>query len=198
MKLKNCILYVAVGLLLTACSSAPKMDSAEGFENVISTVTGKVDSKYEIIKVMAFERDKLTNELGMIIVSMYYEGKPYSLTITENVEPEIKEGKGSYNGDVNKIKGIDFAQLDKDKYRSYIEQAVEIFSEATGDVEYVYKGVASFTIGNNGKGEDVTYDIDINFTEKDASTKVQGRNIVTEYYTIEFRVDKDGNLKMVD
>ena len=196
MKLKNCILYVAAGLLLAACSSAPQLDSPEAFEEVISTVNDKVDKKYEIVRILVYESDKLSNKRGTILVQMYHEGKRYSLSITQDAEPKLEESKGSYNGDASKIKGIDLSKLSKDNYRKYVEQAVEIFGEATGDVEYVYKGVGSFIIENNGKGDDVTYDIDINFTEKDGATRYQGRNIITDYYEVGFRVDKDGNVEM--
>jgi len=36
----------------------------------------------------------------------------------------------------------------------------------------------------------------LNATEDGSSTKVQGRNIVTEYYEVNFDVDKDGNVTL--
>jgi hypothetical protein len=32
----------------------------------------------------------------------------------------------------------------------------------------------------------------------DGATKLKGRNIVTEYYELEFKVDKDGNKEVVE
>ena len=197
MKTKT-IIYVAALLMLCACSSTTKMDSVEGFEEVIATVNKHVDKKYEIVSIKVFEEDKLSNNLGSIYVGMYHEGKSFELTIHSGMEPELSDGKGSYNGDVSKIKGIDLTKIDKEKLRAYIEQAVEEVSEAAGDVEYVYRGVGNFSIDNNGKGDEIKYDFSINIVEKEGATRQEGRRIVTDYYEVKFDVDKDGNMKMRD
>ena len=191
MKTKNFFALIVALFLFGACSSEPGMDEVKSIEKMISIVKKHVDKKYAITRIYVAEDGKLTNRLGIIIVDMYHDGKSYSFTISDDKPSEIKEKRSSISVDASKIKGIDLDTYDFKKLINYMEIAAE---EIPKD-EYVIRSVGLYTIDNlSGRG-DITHSITLNVVEKEGSTKVQGRNIVTEYYEFKFDVDKDGTVE---
>ena len=195
---------LAVVVLFVGCSqllselSAPPIYSSKAMDELIADLK-KVAETYKIEEVRVYEKDKLSNEFGMAHVYMRdSEGKKFEQTFYYNYGIPNDDPKPahetSWNGKKPKKTHIEIDEIvaQKDNIEKYVEAAkVQIDEELEG--KYNFKSVAplKFKYDKNG---DLRIEFTINVTEKGKSERREGGRMVTDYYGLDFYVDKNGNV----
>ncbi|MCD7973913.1 MAG: hypothetical protein LUG18_14850 [Candidatus Azobacteroides sp.] len=198
MKIKNLLLGLfSVLVLMSSCSQIfpPDIDSDEALDEVINALNEVDKDTYKIKYAKVTEKEKLSSEFGMLYISLQdMEGKEYSQNIFYNMPTDGGEIKEDLIQSKKKkdVKPLDIDAINKENIRKYIEEAKGMIPEG-----YSFKSMGGIEFNSDKEGN-LIYKLTLNATEDGNSTKVQGRNIVTEYYEFTYDVDKDGNVTMKD
>lgn len=197
------ITLLAAAVAFTGCESVGlktiKMDSAESLTRVAETIEKHIDNaEYKVVSAYWYEREELSNNLEYMLVEMVgTDGALYSQTFKvggDNQGPaEMKESRSNRKYDFATMNHLTAADFDAAQINGYIETAKTEIPE-----EYSFESVHGYTLRVDPANGEKTSDFDIYVTEKGNKTSVQGRNVVTTYYEIEFQVEADGTVVMED
>ena len=202
-KTKKTVNYAIIAvcvLLLSGCSQIfpPPIYSSKAMDEVIKDLK-KINGKYKIERVIVSENEKLSNEFGFATVYIHdNEGQRFtqSFIYNNNIPAQDPKPVGGHNPQLLKEIKVDDIIKQKDNLEKYVEQAAtQILEELEG--KFVFRSVAEldFIADRNG---DLQIEITLNCTEKGKSSHREGRSLVTDYYSFEFIVDKDGNVTYQD
>jgi hypothetical protein len=193
MKLKFFLSAFAIILLTSSCSEffPPDIQSPEAIDKVVGELK-EISKNYKIVEASIRESEKLSGHFGNLFLNLENaEGKPYTQLIFYNQSLPNDEPQEARTPSVIKKKekkAIDISAINQEKIAKYVEEAVAQIPE-----EYDFASVGSIDFSSDDNGN-LLHKIIINITEKNKSSKVQGRRIITEYYELYFDVDKDGNM----
>jgi hypothetical protein len=195
---------LAVVVLFAGCSqlSAPVIYSPEAM-NELTADLKKIAETYKIEQVQIFEKDKLSNDLGMVIVTMRdSEGKHFEQNLRYNSGIPHDDPKPvretSWNGkkpDKTHIE-IDEIIAQKDNIEKYVEEAKVQIAEGLEN-KYNFESVGTIIFKYDKRG-DMRIEFTVNVTEQGKSQRREGGRQVTDYYGLDFYVDENGNVVYVE
>jgi hypothetical protein len=194
MKIKNLFVVAAIAALFPACSQIlpPAIQSPKAIEE-LATDLKKISEDYQIEKVVLHEKDELEGTFGMGVVDMrnskgarYQQTLYYNFGIPHN-DPKPQTGWDSRREEPRYLNVEDIITR-KDLIEKYVEEAKTQIPEG-----YTFESVDFMTFSTDDKGE-FALSFDLQVTETGKSTRMEGGRKVTDYYKLEFSVDKDGNI----
>jgi len=199
-------LLLVMGFGLVSCEklglTAPKMDTAEAVQRVFDTYAANVDTtQYKPIEIKWYEIDKLSNELMYMNIESVSkdDNKVYSQSSKiagDNQaagEIELSKYKNRTTYDFEKLTWISLSDIDVDVIVKQIEDAKAQIPE-----EYIFKSVSEYTIEVNQRSKELKSEFEIRLTKRGEPTETRGRQIITNYYEVEFIGLPDGTAKMKD
>lgn len=180
-------------IILSSCSMLPEnftlndSASASKIQNKLVEVAGDLD----VYRLMISSSDELDTNLE--IAHLYYkDGNTYKTKSIHLTEAKVIEDEAETNSAITrsfnnetpvKISKIDFADI-----LSKIEAGKKLIPE-----EYEYAALNDYDFKFDGKQRDDIFTL--NVTKKGEASEVSGRNIVTNYYEIDFEL-KNGIVVM--
>ena len=204
MKTKSLLIAVAFTALLSGCSSTPEIYSAKAIEQLVVELK-KVNKDYKIIEVRVSEKDKLTSEFGDVNLSLRnsddkkFKQSLYFNSDIPNKEPEqelIDLSSKFPNIKLPQPVNVDDILKEKDNIEKYAEKAMTIIKEEFED-KYDFQSLTGLVFSADDEGK-LKIKFSINVTEKGKSSRVEGKRMVTDYYEIQFKLDDNGNVVIVD
>ena len=201
-KLTSIIAVSALFLAFTSCEKKNQMTDVKTLENVEQFLKEKSDDfEGKIIKIRISEGEKLSNKLGTLDVDEVREDNTiynysYYMDTGELWSKPRKDIKGASWKDAKGITGID-----AEKIASYIEEAKKEVPEgyvfnSIGDIVVEEDIDRSITGRFKKKSGDVLTSFNLLMTKEGEGTYRSGNKRITNYYELEFYVDKEGNLVM--
>jgi hypothetical protein len=194
MKMKNLFIAVAIVALFPACSQVlpPVIQSPKAIEE-LATDLKKISKDYQIEKIVVHEKDELSGNFGMAVVNMRdSEGAAYEQILYYNYgiphndpKPQGRRGASRENPRFLNVEDI-IAR--KDMIEKYVEDAKAQLPEG-----YTFESVDFMTFSADDKGE-FALSFELQVTETGKSARMEGGRKVTDYYQLNFYVDKDGNI----
>ena len=203
MKTKNLFIVAAFAVLLSACSQIfpPALYSPKAMSELTADLK-KISENYIIEEVRVTEKEQLTSEFGYAQVFMRdKEGKQfeqmlyYGLGIPHN-DPKPRTGYGTNRKEEPHAVNVEDIIKQNDNIEKYVEAAkLQINEEFEG--EYKFESVTNLEFKADKEGA-LQIRFCMNVTEKGNSTRREGGQMVTDYYELQFNVDKDGNVTYED
>ncbi|GAB6012155.1 hypothetical protein [Viscerimonas tarda] len=201
MKLRNffCAAILMVSAIsFNSCSEIfpPQIDSPEALDKVISDLT-EISKNYNIISARLVEKEKLSGDFGLLILELsdaegkHYEQKVfYNYSSVKNEPAKEKENRLSSFRKNKEKTAINVVGINKENIAKYVAEAKTLIPE-----EYKFDCVGGifFTADDDAN---LLLKLTLDITDKNTATRIQGRNIVTDYYELEFDVDKDGKVTL--
>lgn len=203
-KLTSIIAVSALFLAFTSCEKKNQMTDVKTLNNVKQFLKEKSgDFEGKIIKIRISEGKRLSNQLGMVHVDevlkdnkiFHYSYDMDTGKLWGKPQKEIKKASWKY------AKGIIIDQIDTDKIAKYIEEAKKEVPKG-----YVFNSIENIVLEEdidrsiNGRFKKKSGDVLISFTilitKEGEGTYRSGNKRITNYYELEFFVDKEGNLVM--
>ena len=195
-----------VGLSLVSCEklglTAPKMDTAEAVQRVVTSFTENVDTtKYRPIQIRWYEIDKLSNDLAYMNIESVSKEDNLVYTQSSKIagdnqaagEIELSKYKNRTSYDFEKLTWISLSDIDVDLIIKQIENAKAQIPE-----EYAFRSVSEYTIEANPRTKELKSKFELRLVKKGESTEVRGRQIITNFYEVEFIGLPDGTAEMKD
>lgn len=195
----------------------PAMDSEEAAAKVKEAVAKNIDAtKWKIFEITWDEGEELGNKLGSIYLTLANkEGDYFTQKISYNKEhefvaEEVKEPilpKRTRDQIVyEEVVGIDCNKLDGKTIVKHIEAAkalipeeyefksVEYYKikEDVNRISYTERSMKSYHKAKKQYGKQ-SPSIKLNVLKKGEGTKMEGRNITTNYYSFLFTMKEDGS-----
>jgi hypothetical protein len=195
--MKKIFVLLALAMLFARCSqfSAPQTYSPEAISELTADLK-KISENYKIEEVKIFEKDQLSGEFGMVVVTMRdKEDKKmeqtlyYHFNIPHNDPKEVRD-HGDYRK--NTYVNVDDIIAQKDKIKDYVEEATKQITEMSED-KYNHDSVGDLIFTTDKQGN-LLIKFTINCTEKGKSARREGGRMVTDYYGIDFYVDTGGKV----
>ena len=199
--------FLSIFLLgLTSCEqlglTAPKMDSADAVQRVITTYKEHVDAaNYKPIQVKWYEIDKLSNDLCYLNID--YVGKEDNKLYTQSFkiggdnqnagEMELSKFRTHVKFDFEKEKEVTLEDINAEIIIKQIENAKSQIPE-----EYRFKSLSDYEIQGDSRKQELKATFTIRVTMKGEGTTTQGRQIITNYYEFDFVGNPDGTATMKD
>jgi hypothetical protein len=194
MKVKNLFIVAVIAALLPACSQIlpPDIYSPKAMDELTSDLK-KISEKFKIEKVVVHEKDQLSGNFGMAAVDLrneegvkYEQILYYNFGIPHNDPKQERESRGASKQ--HYYINVDDVIKVKDNIEKYVEEAKTQIPEG-----YTFESVDFLTFKANSK-EELEISFEIQVTETGKSSRVEGGRRVTDYYELEFNVDKDGKI----
>jgi len=201
MQIKKLFIVSVLTLLLAGCSQIfpPAMYSPKAIGE-LTTDLKKISENYKIENVRVYEKDKLSNEFGMAMVIMSdSEDKKFEQVLYYNYgipHNDPKPAKGYTKGKQTHPINVDDIIARKDSIEKYVEEARNYIEEES-EGKYKFESVTDLTFTTDKAG-DLLIKFTVNVTEKGKSSRMEGGRQVTDYYGLDFSVDKDGNIAYED
>ncbi|MDR2651385.1 MAG: hypothetical protein LBC68_03595 [Prevotellaceae bacterium] len=195
MKLRNLLLVSAMILLASSCSqiAPPSISSPKSLGELITDLK-TINKDYDIIKVGINEKDKLTSDFGLVLLDLIKDGENYSQVLYYNfgiAHNDPKKERASRNR--KEPQPINIADIEKQQnnVEKYLEDAKKQITENFEGYSFNSIGSIEFYINDDGNFETKLI---VNITEDGNSTRREGGRTVTDYYSLTFLVDGDGNV----
>jgi len=197
MKTKNLFILAAFAVLLSACSQVfpPNLYSPKAM-NELTTDLKKISENYIIERINVTEKEKLTSEFGYANVELrdkegqlFEQMLYYGLGIPHN-DPKPKRAS-SRRQEPHAVNVEDIIKQN-DNIEKYVEAAKVIMNEEL-EGKYKFESVTNLEFKADKEGA-LQIRFCMNVTEKGNSTRREGGQMVTDYYELQFNVDKDGNV----
>ena len=165
------------------------MGSKEAVQLVVDSLKTLDTEKYRIESVQWNEKDKLTDKLEYISVSLVDKdgeryGKDFYLNGT-SYEPESK-GRSTVT---RLFRPIQIADFKSDDIVKQIESAV---SQLPDELEF--KSVAKYRISSDLYSDNIEHRFTIRVTKKGEKQTRTRRSVITNFYELEFDVQPDGTV----
>ena len=189
------VLFVGCSQLLSELSPPP-IYSSEAMDELITDLK-KIAETYTIEEVRLHEKDDLTSDFGMAIVTMRdSEGKKFEQDLYYNYaipNDDPRPVQDNWYGKKPKKTYIEIDEIiaQKDNIEKYVEEAKVQVTEKLDNYNFRSVGRITFTYDKQG---DMRIEITINITEKGKSERREHGRMVTDYYEAVFYVDKNGNV----
>lgn len=176
-----------IGLTLNSCDlfKAKDLTQKDGIELIKKETTKFIDNvdDYKVYDVK-FTGKTLENDIVSIEIVHDKNGKPMNkqmyLENTGRGNETPARNAEKYVGVKTKLfKDIDFAGI-----QANILKAVEMTEKNDANLEF--KSTFIYTVSMNPSGGADIHNFTLNFTDKTESTKVKGKKITTNYYSVSF------------
>jgi len=194
------IVAVVATVLLSGCSQVfpPTIYSPQAVTEFTNDLK-KISEKYIIEEIRVSEKDKLSNEFGWVSVYMRNaEGQAFEQFLRYNYgipHDDPKPRTGSRKQEPPAL-NVDDIISRKNDFEKYIDEAKSQIKEMSEDT-FKFESVAYMVLKADKNG-DLEIKITVTATEKGQSQRREGGRMVTDYYELEFIVDKDGNVTYED
>ncbi|MDR2138870.1 MAG: hypothetical protein LBP50_04915 [Tannerella sp.] len=194
MKMQSLLIVAVVAALLPACSqiNPPSIYSPKAMDELTSDLK-KISADFKIENVTVHEKDKLSDQFGMAVVNLRNsEGAKYEQVLYYNFgiphnDPKPERESGTASKPIHYINVDDIVKL-KDRIEKYVEEAKTQIPE-----NYTFESVNFLTFEPNSEGAlEISFEVQV--TETGKSARMEGGRKVTDYYELEFKVDKDGHI----
>ncbi|MDR1347831.1 MAG: hypothetical protein LBJ63_05290 [Prevotellaceae bacterium] len=195
MKLKNLLLVPAMVLLASSCSyiAPPSISSPKSLGELITDLKA-IDKDYDIIKVDITEKDRLTGDFGVALLDLVKDDENYSQVLYYNygiAHNDPKKERASLSKKEPQPINIEDIERQQNNVEKYLENAKKQITENFEG--YSFKSIGSIQFYMNEDGNFETKLI-INIIEDGNSTRLEGGKTVTDYYSLTFLIDGDGNV----
>ena len=199
LKTKNIVVLFVLTVLLSACSelfSPTKIYSPEAI-STLATDLKRLSEDYLIEDVQILEKDNFSGNFGDVAIHMrdkegrlYFQSLYYNMNIPHyGPDQRARTPKGGLPHAIN----IEDIVNRKDDFGKYAEAAKVQFKEEF-ESDYKFKSIGKLQFNADKSGE-LQLQISIFATEKGkATTRQEGRRIVTDYYEFIFNIDKNGTV----
>ncbi len=197
------IALLAAAVAFAGCESIGlsklKMDSEKSVARVAETIEKHIKpAEYKPVSLYWYEREELSNSMEYLLVTMVgADNKLYTQTFKVGGDyqgpNEVQESRSSGTYDFAAMKYITPADLVPATVVGWIDQAKAALPE-----EYVYESLKGYTFRIDPVTGDKTSNFSARVTETGNKRSVQGKNIVTTYYEVEFDVLSDGSVVTED
>ncbi len=192
---------LAAAIAFTGCETLGLktigMDSEDSVKRVAETIKKHVKpAEYKPVSIYWYEREELSNSMEYLQVEMVgTDGKLYTQNFKVGGDAqgpgEIEESRSSRAYDFASMKYISPEDLVPATIVDWINQAKSGLPE-----EYGYESLKGYTFKIDPETGERTSNFVARITETGNKRSVEGRNIVTTYYEIEFDVTADGTVVM--
>ncbi len=197
------ISLLAAAIIFTGCESIGlttiKMDSEKSVERVAETIKKHVKpEEYKPVSLNWYEREELSNSMEYLLVTMVgTDGKLYTQSFKVGGDyqgpAEVEESRSSQTHDFATMKYITPEDLVPATIVGWIEEAKAELPEGYG-----FESLKDYTFRIDPATGEKTSQFNARITETGNKRSVEGRNIVTTYYEVEFDVTADGTVVMED
>lgn len=197
------ISLLAAAITFAGCESIGlktiKMDSEQSIERIAETIEKHVNTaEYKVISLNWYEREELSNSMEYMLAEMVgTDGSLYSQSFKVGGDyqgpGEVKESRSNRKYDFATMKYITPEDLKPAEVVGWIDEAKAGIPE-----EYQFESLSNYTMRIDPQSGEKTSDFTVRITEKGNKRSVEGRNIVTTYYELEFDVLADGTVVMED
>jgi len=196
--MKNLLIVATLAVLFTSCSQIfpPAMYSPKAI-NELTADLKKISENYKIEEIRIFEKEKLSSEFGMALVYMRNsEGNKFEQTLYYNYGIPHNDPKPSREHSIMKSErrtiNVDDIVKQKDNIEKYVEKAKTQIEEVF-ESKFKFESLSDlkFTADNDGN---LQIKFTVNVTERGNVARREGGRMVTDYYELEFFVDKEGNV----
>ncbi|MDR1336541.1 MAG: hypothetical protein LBK22_06905 [Tannerella sp.] len=194
MRIKNLFVAAAIAALFPACSQIlpPAIQSPKAIEELVADLK-KISKDYQIEKVVVHEKEELSGSFGMAVADLRNSnGEAYEQTLYYNFgiphndpKPQGRRQSGRENPHYINVEDI---AARKDLIEKYVEEAKTQIPEG-----YTFESADFMVFSTDDRGE-FALSFDLQVTETGKAARMEGGRHVTDYYTLKFSVDKDGNI----
>lgn len=196
------ITFILVMLLITSCGSDKgtiRISTLEGLQAAKQLAMTSFGADLEVYRLEFYSKEDLNSDLGSITIKYLKDGKLFSrrYTTKTNYAEATLEDEKLLNDAFQKKFHIKNAQgklkisdLDVDAIFSNVNKGVVLIEE---EVEIDNYQVREYYVEVDTKTNKISSDFEIHVTEPNNET-IEGRNIVTNFYEVEFMVDENGEL----
>ncbi|MDR1601439.1 MAG: hypothetical protein LBS42_03320 [Tannerella sp.] len=192
--MKKLFIVAAIAALFPACSQVlpPETHSPKAIETLVADLK-KISKDFKIEKIVLHEKEELTGSFGMSVVDLQNsKGEKYEQTLYYNFgiphnDPKPRSGV-SARREVLYFINVDDIVERKDLIEKYVEEAKTQIPEG-----YTFESVDFMTFAPDDNGE-FSLSFELQVTETGKPARMEGGRSVTDYYELEFHVDKDGNI----
>jgi hypothetical protein len=195
MKLRSLLLVPAMILLASSCSqiAPPSISSPKSLGELIADLK-TISKDYDIIKVGVNEKERLTSDFGVVLLDLIKDDENYSQVLYYNYGIEHndpKKERASRSKKEPQSINIEDIEKQQNNVEKYLEDAKKQITE--NFESYSFESISSIEFYINDDGNFETKLI-INITEDGNSTRREGGRTVTDYYSLTFLVDGNGNV----
>ncbi len=193
------VIVVCIMVTFAACGdtmwSGSDFTTQSGFDKNMEMFKKALGDKDPNVYNINFTGKEATSSQLEILYITGYEtggsGKDYTYTYTPLAKDKVSEDMGLIASRFAKKPEIKFSEIDYSKFQTVIQNTIKMVPE-----EVDFKNVYSVRMNLNPDPSKYTYDIEVHATPKEGATEFQGRNIVTNYYELEFEADGAGNVTL--
>ncbi|WBU89032.1 hypothetical protein [Cellulophaga omnivescoria] len=196
------ISFILITLLITSCSSDKdtiKISTLEGLQAAKQLAITNFGADFEVYDFELYSKGDLDSDLGRITIKYLKDGKLYQRvynTTTTNNKASLDDEKllsDAFQKSffVKNSQGkIKISDIDIDTMFANINKGVVIIKK---EMEIDNYQVRKYKIKADTKTNKISSDFEIHFTEPNNET-IEGRNIVTNFYELEFKGDENNNI----
>lgn len=200
------ITFILVMLLITSCSSDKdtiRISTLEGLQAAKQLAITSFGADLEVYRFELYSKEDLNSDLGSITIKYLKDGKLFSrryTTKTNYVEATLEDEKLLNDAFQKKIHiknaqgKLKISDLDVDAMFSNVNKGVVLIEE---EMEIDNYQVREYYVEADSKTNKVFSDFEIHVTEPNNET-IEGRNIVTNFYEVEFKADENGEITIED
>ena len=201
MKLRISLILLATAIGMVSCESlglsAPKMDTEAAFKRVIESYEKYIDTTmYHPIEINWYEIDKLSNDLSYMRVSMISkdDNKVYSQVMKiagDNQMAEEVKLSSYHNRSKLTFDGSNWIRPSDINAELFLQQFEDAKTQIPAD-EYRIKSVSDCKMGIHNKTGEVKNSFEFRLTKVGESTQRRGKQVITNYYEVNFDGQPDG------
>ncbi|MDO6492497.1 MULTISPECIES: hypothetical protein [unclassified Cellulophaga] len=200
------ITFILIMLAITSCGSDKdtiRISTLEGLQAAKQLAITSFGADLEVYRFELYSKEDLNSDLGSITIKYLKDGKLYSrryATKTSHVEATLEDEEAlsdtfQKNFYIKNAQGkLKISDIDVDAMFSNINKGVVLIED---EMEIDNYQVRKYYIEANSKTNKVSSDFEIHVTEPNNET-IEGRNIVTNFYEVEFEADENGELTIKD
>lgn len=200
------ITFILVMLLITSCGSDKdtiRISTLEGLQAAKQLAITSFGADLEVYRFELYSKEDLNSDLGSITIKYLKDGKLFSrryTTKTNYVEATLEDEKLLNDAFQKKIHiknaqgKLKISDLDVDAMFSNVNKGVVLIEE---EMEIDNYQVREYYVEADSKTNKVSSDFEIHVTEPNNET-IEGRNIVTNFYEVEFKADENGEITIKD
>lgn len=207
MKIIGKIASVFMLVLITSCGGSGeetiRISTPEGLAKAKELMVSSFGPDLEIHKLRLNSSEDLSSDLGSIEVNYLKDGKLYTRTYksktnyTETIleDEELRSKNFQSEFFIKNAQGkLKISDIDVNAIMANIDKAVTLVSE---EIEVKNYQVRNYYLSVDPKTNKVTADFELHVTKPD-NKSIEGRNIVTNFYEVNFSSDEEGNVAIED
>ncbi len=197
MKTKILSTLILLSLFLTSCGEELHLDNVEDIPKIKATVFEKFGENLEVYSLSLSSMNDLSDRFQIARVDYIKDKKSYNrVYVGSPGKPKLHDEKintnttfllkGKQKRSQVKLKDISFEKIP--------DQAAKAF-ELIKD-EFNNYVLHSYDFDVDSKTNEISAKMQFHCTPNGGSTSFQGRNIVTNYYEVDFDIDAKGNITL--